>query len=109
MENFLGTGMKNHDTKLRDSKNKAETPHPGQETTGGCHIPPIPLISPHSGRQVGHRDTLERVASVLELLTELDYGKGLSPNAETGLYWVHMMLIESLNYVSRALEADGHL
>ena len=101
--------MKNHDTKLRNGKNKTETSHSGQKTTGGCHIPPIPLISLHSGRQVGHRDTLERVASVLELLTELDYGKGLSPNAETGLYWVHMMLIESLNHVSRALETDGHL
>jgi hypothetical protein len=105
---ILGTSMKKHDSESRDSKNTAENAGPVTGFAGGNQIPPIPLIAHHPNRQVGHRDTLERVVSVLELLAELDYGKGLSPNAESGLYWVQMMLIESLNYVSRALEADQY-
>lgn len=89
--------------KQRDPCFRPATAEPRQH---GKPCPPIPLISQHSNHQVGHRDTLERVVSVLELLAELDYGKGLSPKAETGLYWVQMMLIESLNHVIRSLEPE---
>jgi hypothetical protein len=41
---------------------------------------------------------------VLKLLAELDLSEGLSPGAENGLYWVQLMLVESVSYVSSALE-----
>ena len=44
----------------------------------------------------------------MQLLTELDLSKGLSPRAEDGLYWVQLMLIDSINYVSDALAKPEH-
>ena len=66
-------------------------------------IPSIPLIADNIGNNVGYQDTLDRVATVLQLLTELDLSGGLSPRAESGHYWVLLMLIDSVNYVSDAL------
>ena len=70
-------------------------------------IPAIPLISDSQIRNVGYRDTLDRVVDVLKLLSDLDLSDGLSPKAENGLYWIHLTLIESLAYVSRALEVPA--
>lgn len=67
-------------------------------------IPAIPLVSDSPVRNVGCRDTLDRVVDVLKLLSDLDLSDGLSPRAENGLYWIHLTLIESLGYVSRTLE-----
>jgi len=49
--------------------------------------PPIPLIADESGNNVGYRDTLDRVAAVLQLLNEMDLSEGLSPRAKSGHYW----------------------
>lgn len=67
-------------------------------------VPTNPIISINSENNVGYRDTLDRAADILRLLTELDLSSGLSPGAENGLFWVQLMLIDSLNYVSGALE-----
>ncbi len=40
---------------------------------------------------------------MLNLLTELDLSKGLSPSMENGLFWVQLMVIDSVKYVSQAL------
>ena len=58
-------------------------------------IPTIPLIADSLGNNVGHRDTLNRVATVIQLLTELNLSEELSPETENGLYWVQLMLIDS--------------
>lgn len=68
-------------------------------------IPTIPLIADSLGNNVGHRDTLNRVATVIQLLTELNLSEELSPETENGLYWVQLMLIDSIRHVSDAL---GH-
>ena len=69
-------------------------------------IPPIPLISDNTPNNTGYRDTLDRVVSVMQFLTEMDLSKGLSPNAENGLFWVNTMLIDSLRYLSKELEPE---
>lgn len=66
-------------------------------------IPPNPIIAANSANNVGYRDTLDRVAAVLQLLTELHATEGLSPKAETGHYWIQLMLIDAVKYVSEAL------
>ncbi len=70
-------------------------------------IPPIPLIADNTSNNVGYRDTLDRVVDVMKLLTELDLSRGLSPGAENGLFWVQLMLIDSLRYVSKELKPDS--
>ncbi len=50
-----------------------------------------------------HRDTLDRVADVIELLEQLDLSDGLSPRARAGLYWIHHMLADAVKYVSDGL------
>lgn len=66
-------------------------------------IPPNPLVTNCPKNSVGHRDTLDRVAAVLLMLTEMNLAEGLSPNAETGRYWVQLMLIDAVKYVSDGL------
>lgn len=70
----------------------------------GVKIPAIPLIADSPGNSVGYRDTLDRVAAVLQLLSEINLSEGLSSGAETGHYWVQLMLIDSVKYVSDALD-----
>ena len=67
-------------------------------------VPPNPIIAANSANNVDHRDTLDRVAAVLQLLTELNISEGLSPRAESGRYWIQLMLIDSIKYVSDALD-----
>jgi len=68
------------------------------------YIPPsIPLIADDSGNNIGYRDTLDRVVAVLQLLSEMDLSEGLSPRAKSGHYWILLMLIDSVKYVSDAL------
>lgn len=50
-----------------------------------------------------HRDTLDRVADIIELLKLLDLQDGMSPRAHTGLYWVHSMLVDTVKHVSDGL------
>ena len=57
-----------------------------------------PIISNDS-----HRDTLDRVAHVIELLKELNLSEGLSPSADAGLYWIHCMLADTVKHVSDGL------
>jgi hypothetical protein len=51
-----------------------------------------------------HRDTLDRVAHVIELLKELDLSEGLTPSARAGLYWIHRMLADTVKHVSDGLK-----
>ena len=51
-----------------------------------CSILAIPLISDSQIRNVGCRDTLDRVVDILKLLSDLNLSDGLSPRAENGLY-----------------------
>jgi hypothetical protein len=62
------------------------------------NIPEHPIIS-----HTLHRDTLDRVVYMIELLQQLDLSEGLTPTARAGLYWMHGMLAESVKYVSDAL------
>ena len=57
-----------------------------------------PIISNDS-----HRDTLDRVAHVIELLKELNLSEGLTPSADAGLYWIHCMLADTVKHVSDGL------
>ena len=66
------------------------------------NIPAHPIIS-----DTLHRDTLDRVVHIIELLEQLDLSEGLTPTARTGLYWIHGMLAESVKYVSDALREPG--
>lgn len=61
--------------------------------------PAHPLIEPASPR-----DTLDRVAHVIELLKELNLAEGLSPSARAGLFWVHGMLADAVKHVSDELK-----
>jgi hypothetical protein len=61
--------------------------------------PVHPIISDDS-----HRDTLDRVAHVIELLKELDLSEGLTPSARAGLYWIHCMLADTVKHVSDGLK-----
>jgi len=65
--------------------------------------PAIPLIAENLENNIGYRDTLDRIAAVLQLLTEIDLSEDWSPKAKTGHYWILLMLIDSVNYVSSAL------
>lgn len=47
-----------------------------------------------------HRDTLDRVADIIELLRLLDLQDGMSPRARAGLYWIHDMLIDTVKHIS---------
>ena len=64
----------------------------------GSNNPRHPIIS-----DTLHRDTLDRVADIIELLEELDLSGGLTPNARAGLYWIHRMLADTIKHVSNAL------
>lgn len=57
-----------------------------------------PIISATS-----HRDTLDHVAHVIELLEQLDLSEGLTPSARAGLYWIHRMLADAVRHVSDGL------
>ena len=78
--------------------------HQAQRRQNTLKIPPNPMISHNTINNVGYRDTLNRVTDVLNLLTELDLSKGLSDETENGIFWVQLMVIDSVKYVSRALE-----
>ena len=66
------------------------------------NIPVHPIIS-----DTLHRDTLDRVVHIIELLQQLDLSEGLTPTARAGLYWIHGMLAESVKYVSDVLREPG--
>ena len=68
-------------------------------------IPTNPIIAGDSGSYVGHRDTLDRVAAILQLLTEQNAPDGLSPKAESGRYWIQLMLVDAVKYVSDGLDS----
>ena len=57
-----------------------------------------PIIS-----ETSHRDTLDHVVHVIELLEQLDLSEGLTPGAHAGLYWIHRMLVDSVKHVSDGL------
>jgi hypothetical protein len=61
-------------------------------------VPEHPIICDSS-----HRDTLDHVAHVIELLERLDLSEGLTPSARAGLYWVHRMLADTVKHVSDGL------
>ena len=63
------------------------------------NIPEHPIIS-----DTLHRDTLDRVVHIIELLQQLDLSDGQTPAARAGLYWIHGMLAESVKYVSDVLK-----
>lgn len=50
-----------------------------------------------------HRDTLDRVADVMELLEQPDLSDGLTPSALAGLHWIHHMLVDATKHVSDSL------
>lgn len=50
------------------------------------------------------RDTLDRVAHIIELLEELNLSEGLTPSARAGLYWIHRMLADTVKHVSDGLK-----
>lgn len=62
-------------------------------------LPGHPIISDDC-----HRDTLDRVAHVVELLKVVDHSEGLTPSARAGLYWVHCMLADTVKHVSDGLK-----
>jgi hypothetical protein len=64
----------------------------------GPGIPDHPIIS-----TTLHRDTLDRVVHVIDLLQQLDLSEGLTPNARAGLYWIHHMLADTVKHVSNHL------
>ena len=66
------------------------------------YILSCPIIS-----KTMHRDTLDRVAYVIELLEYMDLSDGMSPNAQSGLYWIHRMIIDSVKYVSDNIKVQG--
>ena len=71
-----------------------------------CPIPSNPLIADNLSNNVDYRDTLDRVVAVLQLLAVLNLSENLTPEAENGLYWVQLMLIDSVGYVSDALDDE---
>lgn len=64
----------------------------------GYKIPAHPIIS-----NTLHRDTLDRVTHIIELLEQLDLSDGLTANARSGLYWIHRMLADAVKHVSDGL------
>ncbi len=73
-------------------------PHQSSSTLTTDH-PAHPIISDDS-----HRDTLDHVAQVIELLKEMDLSEGLTPSARAGLYWIHCMLADTVKHVSDGLK-----
>ena len=69
-----------------------------QSKKPASNIPNHPFIS-----DTLHRDTLDRVACVIELLKQLDLSEGLTPASQAGLYWVHRMLVDAVKHVSDGL------
>ncbi len=61
-------------------------------------LPRHPIVS-----ESLHRDTLNRVVHVIELLEELDLSHGMTPGARAGLFWIHSMLADTVKHVSDAL------
>jgi hypothetical protein len=74
---------------------------PASQTRANEH----PIIS-----ETSHRDTLDHVAHVIELLEQLDLSEGLTPSARAGLYWIHRMLADAVRHVSDGLrdKPTGH-
>ena len=64
----------------------------------GPGIPDHPIISIDL-----HRDTLDRVAHVIDMLQQLDLSEGLTPSARAGLYWINHMLADTVKHVSNHL------
>lgn len=71
-------------------------PQPSRMRT--AKVPEHPIISESS-----HRDTLDHVIHVIELLEQLDLSEGLAPGARAGLYWIHRMLADAVRHVSDVL------
>lgn len=68
------------------------------------NIPEHPIIS-----TTLHRDTLDRVADVIDLLQQLDLTEGLTPRARAGLYWINHMLVDAVKHVNDQLhESSKH-
>ena len=65
-------------------------------------IPNHPFIS-----ETMHRDTLDRVADVIELLEQMDLSEAMTPSARNGLYWIHRMLTDAVKHVSDGLGVKG--
>ena len=61
-------------------------------------IPEHPIISADL-----HRDTLDRVVHVIDMLQQLDLSEGLTPSARAGLYWINHMLADTVKHVSNQL------
>lgn len=64
----------------------------------GSALPRHPIVS-----ETFHRDTLDRVTHIIELLEQLDLSDGLAPAARAGLYWIHSMLADAVKHVSKDL------
>lgn len=60
--------------------------------------PEHPIIS-----ETSHRDTLDHVAHVIELLEQLDLSEGLTPGARAGHFWILRMLVDTVKHVSDGL------
>ncbi len=75
-----------------------ESPHGTQSQK--ARVPAHPIISDSLVKSVSQRDTLDRVASIIALLQELEFSEGISVNAGTGLYWILAMLEDTVKYVS---------
>lgn len=54
-----------------------------------------------------HLDTLDRVVHILELLERLDLSEGLTENARSGLYWIHVILADAIKYVGEKAQSDS--
>ena len=63
-------------------------------------IPPHPLICEHEKTNVAICNTLEKAREVLAFLCEQD-SSGLSEDGQMGLYWVHSMLLSSMEYTNQ--------
>ncbi|MCG8380987.1 MAG: hypothetical protein MJA28_02025 [Gammaproteobacteria bacterium] len=46
------------------------------------------------------RDALERLAGIVSLLKEIDFTKGISDDAQYGIYWILVMVEESMEYLA---------
>lgn len=69
--------------------------------------PAHPIISDSPVKPVAQQDTLDRVASILALLQELQFSDGISANADAGLYWILAMLESTVKHISDSLAADN--
>lgn len=54
---------------------------------------------------VSHRDTLDNVADIVELLKQVDLSEGLTPSARVGLFWIYAMLTDAIKHVSKELSS----